>query len=212
MTRPSWVALHCRAYSFIELCRPLRHDKAVIHEGVNCKEDRTPKNWCLWTVVLEKTSESPLDSKEIKSVINLKGNQPWILVGRTDAAEAEAPVFWSSDLNSLLIGRVSDAGKDWGLEKRVSEDEMAGWHHQCNGPEFGQTLGDGEGQGGLACCSPWGHQESYMTGWLNNRQKASRRGKQRETEVVIEAGGTQARAPKGVRVLPLLKTKVFKQL
>ena len=94
----------------------------------------------LWTVVLEKTPESPLDSKEIKSV-NLKGNQPWIHIGKTDA-EAETPVFWSSDANNWLIEKVPDAGKDWGQkEKRASEDEMAGWYHQCNGHELGQTSG-----------------------------------------------------------------------
>ena len=95
-------------------------------------------------MVLEKIPESPLDSKEIKSV-NLKGNQPWILVGRTDA-EAEASVFWSSDVHSQLIGKVPHAGKDWGQkEKRVSEDEMDGWHHGFNGHELGQTSGDGKG-------------------------------------------------------------------
>ena len=126
-----------------------------------------PKNWCLWTVVLEKTPQSLLDSKEIKPV-NLKGNQPWILIGRTDV-EAEAPVFWSSDVNSGLIAKVSDAGKDWGQEeKRASEDEMAGWHHWCNGSELGQTSGDGEGQGGLACCSPWGLKQLDTTGQVNN--------------------------------------------
>ena len=83
---------------------------------------------------------------------NLKGNQPWILIKRTNA-EAEAPAFWSSDVNNWLIGKDLGAGKDWGQkEKRVSEDEMAGWHHRCNGHELGWTLGDGEGQGGLACC------------------------------------------------------------
>ena len=112
-----------------------------------------PKSWCLRTVVLE-TPEGPLDSKEIKP-INLKGNQPWILVGNTDI-EAETPVRWSFDVNNWLIGKVPDLGKDWGQkEKRVSEDEMPGWHHWCNGHELGKTLGDGEGQGGLACCSPW---------------------------------------------------------
>ena len=91
---------------------------------LDCKEGRMPKNWCLRTVVLEKTPQSPLDSKEIKPV-NLKGNQPWILIGRTDA-EAEAPVFWSSDMNSHLFGKVPDAGKDWEQrEKRVRGCE--GW-------------------------------------------------------------------------------------
>ena len=91
------------------------------------KEDKMPKNWGLQTVVLEKTPESPWYGKEIIPV-NLKGNQPWILIERTDA-EAEAPVFWSPDMNSQLIGKVPNSGKDWGQkEKRASEDEMAGWH------------------------------------------------------------------------------------
>ena len=130
-------------------------------------EGRAAKNWCIQTVVLEKTPESPMDSKEIKPV-NLQGNQPWILTGRTNA-EAEAPVFWPPDANSRLIGKVPDAGKDWGQkEKRVSEVEMAGWYHQCNGHELGQALGDGEGQQGLACCSPWSCKELDMTEWLNS--------------------------------------------
>ena len=117
-------------------------------------------------MVLEKTPDSYLDSKEVKAV-NLKGNQLWI-VERTDA-EVETPVFWSSDANSWLIGKVPDAGKDWGQkEKRASEDEMAGRHHWCNKHELEQTLGDDEGQGGLACCSPWGCKVSDMTEQLNN--------------------------------------------
>ena len=112
-------------------------------------------------------AESPLDSKEIEPA-NLKGNQPWIFTGRTDA-EAEAPVFWSSDANSQLFGKVPDAGQDWEQEeKRVSEDEMAWRHHQCDEHECRQTPGDGEAQGGLACCSPWGHKELDTTGCLNN--------------------------------------------
>ena len=105
--------------------------------------------------------------EEIK-LVSLRGNQPWILIGRTDA-EGEAPVFWSPDVNSWLTGKVPDAGKDRGQkEKRMSEDEMAGWHHWCTGHELGQTLGDGEGQGGLAYYSPWGYKELDMTGPLNN--------------------------------------------
>ena len=131
------------------------------------KQSRMPKNWCLQNVVLEKTPKSPLDSKEIKPV-NLKGEQPWIFTERTDA-EAEAPVFWSSDVHKQITGKVPDAGKDQGQkEKRVSEDEMPGQHHQCNEHELGQTPGDGEGQGALAFCSPRGCRESAMTGWLNN--------------------------------------------
>ena len=132
------------------------------------KEGRTPKNWCLWTVVLEKTPENPLDSKEIKPV-NLKGEQPWIFTRRTDD-EAEAPVLWSSDVNRWLTGKVPDAGKYWGQkEKRASEDEMAGGHHRCNEHELGQTLGDGEGQGSLRCYSTRGCKEFDMTGQMNNR-------------------------------------------
>ena len=118
-------------------------------------------------MVLEKTSESSLDSKEI-NLVNLKRNQSWILFGRTDA-EAETPVFWWSDGNSWLTGKVRDTRKDWGQkEKRMLEDEIAGWPHRCNGHERAQTLGDGEGQRGLVCCSPWGHKELDMSGWLNN--------------------------------------------
>ena len=134
---------------------------------LDCKEGRTAKNWCLRTVVLEETPESPLESKEIKPV-NLKGEQPWIVTGRTDA-EAEAPAVWSSNANRWLIGEVPDAGKDQGQkEKRVSADEVAGQHHQCNEHELWQTLGDGEGQGGLWYCSPCGSKELDMTGQVNN--------------------------------------------
>ena len=130
------------------------------------KEGRTPKNWCLQTVVLKKFAESPLDSKEIKPV-NLKGDQAWIFTGRTDA-EVEAPIFWLSDANWWLFGKLSDAGKDRGQkEKRASEDEKAGLQHWCNQHELSQTPGDGEGYGGLACCSPWGHKEgTQLDNWI----------------------------------------------
>ena len=121
--------------------------------------------------LLEKTPESPLDRKESKPV-NLQGNQPWILIGRTDA-RVETPIFWLSDANSWLIRKVLDAGKDWEQKKkRASEDEMAGWHHPCNGNKLGQTSGDGEGQRGLVCYSPRGHKESDTTGWLNNNNSS----------------------------------------
>ena len=104
------------------------------------KEGWVPKNWCFQIVGLEKTLVSPLDSKEIKPV-NLKGNQPWIFIEWTTT---EAPIFWLPEVESWLIGKVPDAGKDWGEEeKRASEDETAGWHHRCNGHELGRTLGDG---------------------------------------------------------------------
>ena len=134
------------------------------------KEGWVPKNWCFWTVVLEKTLESPLDCKEIKPV-NPKGNQPWIFIGRTDA-EAEAPIIWPPDGKSWLIGKDPDTGKYWGHEKKgVTEVEMGRWHHQLNGHEFEQTPGDGEGQESKACCSTWGHKESDTTEQLNNTSR-----------------------------------------
>ena len=126
-----------------------------------------PKNWCFWTVVLEKTLQSPLDSKEIKPV-NSKGNELWIYTGMTDA-EAEAPILWPPDVNSQLIGKDPDTQKDWEhKEKGTTEDEMVGWHHWFSGHEFGQTPGDGEGQGSLACCSPWSYKELETTCQLSN--------------------------------------------
>ena len=126
------------------------------------KEGWAPKNWHLWTVVLEKTLESPLDSKEIKPVYP-KGNQPWIFIGRTDA-EAEASVLWPPDAKSWLTGKDPDAGKDWGQkEKGMTEDEMVGWYQWLSGHEFEQTQGDSEGQGSLACCSWWSWKELNTT-------------------------------------------------
>ena len=119
------------------------------------KESWVQKNWCFWTVVLEKALESPLGSKKIQPA-HAKGNQSWIFIGRTDA-EAEAPILWPPDVKNWLIGKDPDAGKDWRQERR--EDEMVGWHHQLNGHEFEQALGVGDGQQSLACCSPWGRKE-----------------------------------------------------
>ena len=100
------------------------------------KESWALKNWCFWTVVLEKALESPLDCKEIQPV-NPKGNQSWLFIGRTDA-EAEAPILWLPDAN-WVIGKDPDAGKDWRQEEnRIIEDEMVGWHHRVNGHEFGK--------------------------------------------------------------------------
>ena len=132
------------------------------------KERWVPKNCCFWTVVLEKTLESPLDYKESKP-INPKGNQSWIFIGRTDA-EAEVPILWPPDAKNWLIGKDPDAGKDWRQEEKgMTEDEMVGWHHQLNGHNFEQAPGDGERQGSLACCIPWGRKELDMTEWLNNK-------------------------------------------
>ena len=118
------------------------------------KESWGPKNWCFWTVVLEKTLESPLDCKEIQPG-NPKGNQSWIFIGRTDA-EAETPVLWPPDVKNWLIGKDPDAEKDWRQEEKgTTEDETVGWRHQLNGHEFEQAPGDGKGQGSLVCCSPF---------------------------------------------------------
>ena len=117
--------------------------------------------------MLEKTLESPSESKDIKPV-NPKENQPWIFIRGTDV-EAEAPILWPPDVKSWLTGKDLDAGKDWGQEeKRVTEDEMIRWHHGLNGHGFEQTPGDSEGQGSLACCSPWDCKESDTTQGLKN--------------------------------------------
>ena len=116
--------------------------------------------WCFQIVVLEKTLESPLDSKKIKAV-NPKGNQPWKFIGRTDA---EVSIVWPPDVKRWLTGKDPDAGKDWRQkEKRTAEDELVGWHHWLNGQESEQTPGDSGWQKSLACCSPWGWRESDTT-------------------------------------------------
>ena len=130
------------------------------------------KNWCFWTVVLERTLESPLDCKKIKPV-SPKGNQPWIFIGRTDA-EPEAPVLWPPDTKSWFIGRNPDAGKYWAQEEKgVTEDEMIGWHYQLSGHEFEKTPGDSERQESLVCFSSWGHKESDMTEQLNTNNSSA---------------------------------------
>ena len=126
------------------------------------KENWAPKNWCFWTVVLEKTLESPLDSKEIQPV-HPKGNQSWIFKGRTDA-EAETPILRPPDEKNWLTGKDPDAEKGWRQEEKgMTEDAMVGWHHWLNGHEFEKAPGVSDGQGGLAYCSPWGCKESDMT-------------------------------------------------
>jgi len=129
------------------------------------KESWAPKNWCFWTVVLEKTLENPLDCKEIQPV-HPKGDQSWVFIGRTDV-EAETPILWPPDAKSWLIWKDPDAGKDWGQEKGTTEDEMVGWHHWLDWHGFGWTPGVGYGQGFLVCCSSWGRKKSDMTEWLN---------------------------------------------
>ena len=133
---------------------------------LDCEEGWVLKNWCFWTVVLEKTLESPLDCKEIQPV-HPKGDQSWVFIGRTDV-EAETPILWPPDAKSWLIWKDPDAGKDWGQEEKgMTEDKMVGWHHQLDGHGFGWTLGVGDGQGGLACCDSWGRKKSHTTERLN---------------------------------------------
>ena len=139
---------------------------------LDCEEGWVPKNWCFWTVVLEKTLESPLYCKEIQPV-HSKENQSWVFTGKTDA-KAETPILWPPHAKSWLIGKVSDAGRYWGQEEKgTTEDEMAGWHHRLDGHESGWTLGVGDGQGGLACCNSWGHKELDMTERLNWTERYS---------------------------------------
>ena len=133
---------------------------------LDCEESWAPKNWCFWTVVLEKTLESPLDCKEIQPV-HPKGDQSWLFIGRTEA-EAETPVLWPLGVKSWLIWKDRDTGKDWRQkEKGTTEDEMVGWYHQLNGHEFEWTLGVGDGQGGLLCWGPWDRKELDTTERLN---------------------------------------------
>ena len=130
------------------------------------KESWAPKNWCFWTVVLEKTLESPLDCKQIQS-IHPKGNQSRIFTGRTEA-EVETTEIWPPDAKNWLIWKDPDAGKDCRQEKKgTTEDEMVGWHHQLNGHKFEQALGVSDEQGSPACCSPWGHRKLDKTQQLN---------------------------------------------
>ena len=127
---------------------------------------------CRWILYSLSHQRSPLDCKETKPV-NPKGNQPGIFIGRTDA-EAEAPILWPPDVKSWLIRKDPHVGKDWRQEeKRAITDDLVGWHHQLNGHEFEQAPGDDEGQGSLACCSPWGSKKPGLTEWLNNSVSAS---------------------------------------
>ena len=138
---------------------------------LDCEESWALKNWCFWTVVLEKTLQSPLDCKEIQPV-HSKGDQSWVFFGRNDA-KAKTPVLWPPPAKSLLIGKDSDAGRDWRQEEKgTTEDEMAGWHHWLNEHESEWTPGDGDGQGSLACYNSWGHKGSDTTEWLNRTEGA----------------------------------------
>ena len=134
-------------------------------EPLNHKEGWVPKNWCFWTLMLEKTLESPLDSKEIKPV-NPKRNQLWIFIGRL-MLKLKLLILWPPNANSPLR-KDPDTGKDWGQEEKgTTEDEMVGRHHWHNGRGFGWTPGVADGQRGLACCGSWRQKESDTTEWLN---------------------------------------------
>ena len=132
---------------------------------LDCKDNGVLKSWCFRTMGLEKTLESLLGKKARSDQSVLREISPvYSLEGLMLKLQ-----YFSCDVNSWLIGKVFDAGKDWGQkEKRASEDEMAGWHHQCNGHELGQSSGDGGGQGSLSCCSPLGCKELDTAGWLNS--------------------------------------------
>ena len=135
------------------------------------KESWAPKNWCFWTMVLEKTLESPLDCKDIQPV-HPKGDQSWVFIGRTDV-EPETPILRPPDVKNWLIWKVPNAGKDWRCEEKgMTEDEMVGWHHWLNGHESEWTPGDGDDQGGLACCDSWGrrvgHDLATELNWTEN--------------------------------------------
>ena len=143
---------------------------------LDSKEGWAPKNWCFWTVVLEKTLESPLDCKEIQPV-HSEGDQSWVFIGRSDV-EAATPILWPFNVKSWLIWKDPDAGKDWGQEEKgMTEDEMVGRHHRLDGHGFGWAPGVDDGQRGLACCGSWGHKESDTTEQLN------------WTELIQESGG-----------------------
>ena len=168
-----WKKSHDKPRQHIKKQRPYFADKDTSSQSygfsvvmLDHKKSWVLQNWCFWTVVLEKTLKSPLDCKEIQPV-HPKGDQPWIFIGRTDA-EAEAPILLPSDAKSWIIGKDPDDGKDWRQEKkRTTENEIVRWHQRHNGHEFEQALGDGEGQGGLACSSPGVREESGMTEPLN---------------------------------------------
>ena len=141
------------------------------------KESWVPKNWCFWTVVLEKILESPLDCKETQ-LVNPQGSQSWTFTGRMDT-KAEIPILWPSDAKNWLFWKDPDAGKDWKQEKRMTEDEMVAWHHQLDAHEFKQAPGVGDGQGSLVWGSPWGCKETterlnwYIHTWNKDRSSSS---------------------------------------
>ena len=132
---------------------------------LDCKESWVPKNWCFWTVVLEKTLGTLLDCKEIQ-LVNPKGNQSWIFIGRMLKLKLQS--FGHLMRRTDSLEKTLMLGKDWRQEENMmAENEMVGWHHRLDGHEFEQFLGVGDGQGSLACCSPWGLKALDTTEWLN---------------------------------------------
>ena len=129
------------------------------------KESWVTENWCFWTVVLEKTLESPLDSKQIQPV-HPKGDQSWVFTGRT-VVEAETPILWPPVVKSWFIWKELILEKIEGRRRRGRQDEMVGWHHHLNGHELEQALGVSDGQGSLVCCRSWGRKELDTTEGLN---------------------------------------------
>ena len=133
------------------------------------KESWAPKNWCFWTVVLEKTLESPLNCKEIQ-LVHPKGNQSWVFIGRT-VAKGETPILWPPDMKNWLIWKDPYAGRDWGQEEKgITEDEMVGWHHWVNGHEFEWTLGVGDGQGWItwrAAVHGFAKSQTWLSNWTD---------------------------------------------
>ena len=159
--------------------------KCVWMWELDCEESWAQKNWCFWTVVLEKILESTLDCKEIQPV-HSKGGQSWVFIGRTDV-EAEIPLLWPPDAKSWLIGKDPDAGKDWGQEEKgMTEAEMVEWQHWLHGHGFGWTPGVGDGQGGLVCCGSWGcrvgHDWATELNWILNIVKVIKKGKLSEKQ------------------------------
>ena len=133
---------------------------------LDCEEGWAPKNWCIWTVVLEKTLESPLDCREIQPV-HSKGDQSWVFFGRNDA-KAETPILWPPHEKSWLIGKDCDAGRDWGQEAKGTTEDERWLDGITNSMDMSLSeLGVGDWQGGLACCSSCGRQESETTERLN---------------------------------------------
>ena len=163
----SWYLLHSFGSICITLSTKVCLVKAIFFSSyvwiweLDYKESWAPKNWCFWTVVLEKTLKVLLDWKEIKPV-HPKGNNSWIFTGRTDA-EAKTPMLWPPDAKNWLTGKDPDTGKDWRQEEKGRiDDKMVGWHHRLDGYEFEHALRVGDG---LVCCSTWGHKETWLSNW-----------------------------------------------